>query len=57
MPHTWEAFRLLAVEGLSGKEVAEQLGMNVGAAIVARSKVSRMIREELAKLAPAGDGE
>jgi RNA polymerase sigma-70 factor (ECF subfamily) len=52
MPHTWEAFRLLAVEGLSGKEAAERLGMTVGAAIVARSKVTRMLREELARLAP-----
>ncbi|MCE9566296.1 MAG: sigma-70 family RNA polymerase sigma factor [Planctomycetes bacterium] len=57
MPHTWEAFRLLAVEGLSGKETAERLGMAVGAAIVARSKVSRMIREELDKLTPAGGTE
>lgn len=57
-PHTWEAFRLLAVEELSGKEVADRLGMAVGAAIVARSKVSRMIREELLRLStPTGGSE
>ncbi|WP_439627817.1 RNA polymerase sigma factor [Gemmata sp.] len=56
MPHTWEAFRLLAVEGLSGKEVAERLGIAVPTAIVARSKVARMMREELAKLAAQAGG-
>lgn len=50
MPHTWEAFRLLAVEGLSGKDAAERTGMTVPAAVVARSKVARMLREEVAKL-------
>ncbi len=54
-PHTWEAFRLLAVEGLSGAEVAQQLGIEVGTAYVARSKVARMIREEVAKELPPGD--
>jgi RNA polymerase sigma factor (sigma-70 family) len=52
MPHTWEAFRLLALDGLSGKEAAARLGMTPAAAIVARSKVSKMMREELAKLLP-----
>lgn len=47
---TWEAFRLLAVERLSGQEVAERLGMRVDHAYVARFQVQRMIRETLERL-------
>ena len=46
-PHTWEAFRLTAEEELSGEEVAQKLGMKVGTVFVARSKVQKMIREEI----------
>jgi RNA polymerase sigma-70 factor (ECF subfamily) len=58
--HTWEAFRLLAVEGLSGAEVADRLGMKVAAAFVARSKVQKMIQEEMRRLentVPDPEGE
>ncbi len=51
-PHTWESFRLLAVEGLSGAEAASRLGMKVAAVFVARSKVQKMLQEELRRLAP-----
>jgi RNA polymerase sigma-70 factor (ECF subfamily) len=51
-PRTWEAFHLLAVEGQPGAEVAQRLGMKVATAYVARSKVQRMLREELARLEP-----
>jgi RNA polymerase sigma-70 factor (ECF subfamily) len=51
---TWEAFRLLAVEGLPGAEAAERLGMTVAAAFVARSKVRRLIREEMRRLEKPG---
>lgn len=44
-PHTWQAFRMLAIEGRSGSEAAEALSMEVSTAYVARSKVQRMIRE------------
>jgi RNA polymerase sigma-70 factor (ECF subfamily) len=54
-PRTWEAFRLLAVEGLAGAEVAAELGMKVATVFVARSKVQRMLREEVARLDRAGD--
>jgi RNA polymerase sigma-70 factor (ECF subfamily) len=43
-PHTWQAFRLLAIEGQPASEVAERLGMEINTAYVARSKVQRMIR-------------
>jgi RNA polymerase sigma-70 factor (ECF subfamily) len=49
-PHTWQAFRLLAAEGRSGAEAAEQLGMKVATVFVARSKVQKMLQEEVRKL-------
>lgn len=49
-PNTWEAFRLLALEGKSGSEVAGQLGMKVGAVFVAKSNVRKMIEEEIGRL-------
>jgi RNA polymerase sigma factor (sigma-70 family) len=41
---TWEAFRLTAVEGMSGKEAAGQLGMSVAAVYLARSRVMARLR-------------
>ena len=49
-PRTWEAFELLAIQGLTGAEVASRLKMKVATAFVARSKVQRMLREELTRL-------
>jgi RNA polymerase sigma factor (sigma-70 family) len=46
-PHTWEAFRLLTFEGLSGAEVAPRVGMQVTMVYVARSKVQKMLRQEI----------
>jgi RNA polymerase sigma-70 factor (ECF subfamily) len=43
-PHTWQAFRMLALEGRPASDVAERLGMEINTAYVARSKVQRMIR-------------
>ena len=54
-PRTWQAFELLAIERLSGVEAAARLGMALGAAFAARSKVQRMLREEVARL-EAGEG-
>lgn len=45
-PHTWEAFRLMALERLPGAEVARRLEMKVGTVFVARSKVQKMLQEE-----------
>lgn len=47
---TWDAFRLLALEGSSGAEAAARLGMKVATVFVARAKVQRMIQEEVRKL-------
>ena len=49
-PQTWDAFRLTALEGLSGADAAEQLKMRVATVFNAKSKVHRMLQEELRKL-------
>jgi RNA polymerase sigma-70 factor (ECF subfamily) len=46
-PHTWEAFRLMAVEGLSGAEAAQRVGQTVVFVFKAKSKVQRMLREDV----------
>jgi RNA polymerase sigma-70 factor (ECF subfamily) len=49
-PRTWEAFDLLAVQGCSGAQAAARLNMKVATVFVARSKVQRMLREEVTRL-------
>jgi RNA polymerase sigma-70 factor (ECF subfamily) len=49
-PHTWEAFRLTALESLSGADAAAALGMQVGTVFKAKSKVQRMLRDEIERL-------
>jgi RNA polymerase sigma factor (sigma-70 family) len=49
-PRTWEAFDLLAREGLSGADVAARLGMKIGAVFVAKNRVQKMLRQEIAAL-------
>lgn len=49
---TFEAFRLMALEGLSGAKAAEQIGIKPGSAFVAKSRVDRMINEEIVLLDP-----
>lgn len=51
-PRTWAAFRLLALERLPGKEVAERLGMDVTLAYNARMNVQRMISDTLRRCDP-----
>jgi RNA polymerase sigma-70 factor (ECF subfamily) len=48
--HTWDAFSLTALEGLSGAAVAEQLRLKVTTVFKAKSKVLKMLHEELARL-------
>jgi RNA polymerase sigma-70 factor (ECF subfamily) len=53
---TWEAFRLTALEGLSGAAAAEQLGMKVAAVYVAKREVKQRLAEEIRRLeAPGAD--
>jgi RNA polymerase sigma factor (sigma-70 family) len=46
-PRSWEAFRLLAVEGLSGPAAAAQLDMNVEAVHAAKDRVQKLISAEI----------
>ena len=49
-PQSWEAFRLTALEELSGAEAARRLGMQVAAVFKAKSRVQRLLQEEVADL-------
>lgn len=49
-PHTWQAFRLTAIDGLSGAAVAQQLNLKVATVFKAKSKVRQMLQEEIGKL-------
>ena len=58
-PPTWEAFRLTAQELLPAAEAAERLGLSAPTIFVYRSRVQRMLRDELTLLEgkePAGAG-
>jgi RNA polymerase sigma-70 factor (ECF subfamily) len=45
-PATMQAFRRLALDGVSGAEVAEELGLSVAAVYVEKSRVLARIRQE-----------
>jgi RNA polymerase sigma-70 factor (ECF subfamily) len=53
-PQTWEAFRLTATEGLSGDAAAARLGMRLTAVFKAKSRVLRLLRDEVARLEQGG---
>jgi len=47
---TFEAFRLMTFEGLTGVEVSQKLDMQVGSVFVAKSRVDKMISDEVVLL-------
>jgi RNA polymerase sigma-70 factor (ECF subfamily) len=49
-PQTWEAFRLTALEGLSGAEAAGRIPMQVAQVFVAKRRVQKMLSAEIARL-------
>jgi len=49
-PKTWNAFALTAIDGLSGAEAAEQLGMKVASIYVAKGRVQKMLQDEIKTL-------
>ena len=44
---TWQAFWRTAVEGRSPREVAEALGLSVGAVYIAKSRVLARLKEQV----------
>ena len=49
-PHTWEAFRLQAIDGIPARETARRLGLKVGLVYQAKANVLAMLRETLREL-------
>jgi RNA polymerase sigma-70 factor (ECF subfamily) len=56
-PHTWDAFRLTAIDGLSGATAAQQLEMQVATVFKAKSKVQKMLQEILKSLDDSNSSE
>jgi len=56
-PQTWEAFRLTALEGLSGAEAAQRIPMQVAQVFVAKRRVQKMLSTEVAKLEGRNEDE
>ena len=46
-PATWDAFHLTAIEGLSGADAAQKLGIAVAHVFVAKHRVQKMLQEEV----------
>jgi RNA polymerase sigma-70 factor (ECF subfamily) len=46
-PTTWDAFRLTALEGLSGQEAGKRLDMPVAHVFVAKNRVQKLLQEEV----------
>jgi RNA polymerase sigma-70 factor (ECF subfamily) len=49
-PHTWRAFQLLTLDGLSGAAAAAQLDMPVAMVYVAKSRVQKLLRDEIQQI-------
>ena len=49
-PQTWQAYQMTAREGCRAADVAPQVGMTVAEVYVAKSRVIKMLREEVKKL-------
>ncbi len=49
-PSTWEAYRLTAIEKLSGSDAADRLGLSVAAVFKAKSAVMKRLQDEVRTL-------
>jgi RNA polymerase sigma factor (sigma-70 family) len=46
-PLTWDAFRLTALEGLSGQEAGQRLSMPVAHVFVAKNRIQKLLQEQV----------
>ena len=53
-PVTWDAFRLTALDGLTGQDAARRLGIPVAHVFVARNRVQKLLQKEIRLM--KGDG-
>lgn len=53
-PQTWQAFALTALDGLSGADAAERIPMQVAQVYVAKRRVQKLLKEEVARLEQNG---
>jgi RNA polymerase sigma-70 factor (ECF subfamily) len=49
-PATWQAFQRHALEGAPAAQVAEELGLSLNSVLLAKSRVCKRVRQELAGL-------
>jgi RNA polymerase sigma-70 factor (ECF subfamily) len=49
-PVTWQAFRRHALEGEPAVQVAEALGLSLNSVLLAKSRVLKRLRQEMAGL-------
>ncbi len=50
MRHTWDAYQMAAVEQVPASEVAERLGIGVSDVYVAKSRVIKLLRQEVSRM-------
>ncbi len=56
-PSTWEAFQRTTVDGVAPEDVADELGLSIGAVYVARSRVMARLRTEAGNYDAANNNE
>ena len=49
-PHTFEAWRMMSLDNVSGAATADALNMSTGAVFVAKSRVDRLMSETVRRL-------
>ena len=53
--HTWEAFRLTAIDGVKGTEAADRLKMPLASVFQAKSRVQQLLKDEVERLMKSED--
>ncbi|MCR9198979.1 MAG: sigma-70 family RNA polymerase sigma factor [Planctomycetaceae bacterium] len=55
-PHTWLAWQRTAVDQVAASDVAAEVDMTVAEVYVAKSRVNKMLRQEIRQMEAASDG-